>query len=141
MTNDYCLVYKLPTHSQHNMASGYPYIEVPLDSQRKEIRLLHFADVNQTDTTLPLRCTVAKTTLLPTALEEYHAISYVWGDATRRKDMLIDGFIVDVPESTESALRRLHRHKVLQNRKKRRHLRESEILIWIDAVCINQHDM
>jgi hypothetical protein len=54
----------------------------------------------------------------------YETISYVWGDPTIRGEMTLNGRKMDVPASSEAALRRM-RHQ------------DRERIVWIDAVCIN----
>ena len=58
----------------------------------------------------------------------YEAVSYCWGDATKRFFVVVDGYPVNVPASAEYALRGL------------RHSHNDRVL-WIDAVCINQADI
>src|SRR5271154_3222751 len=60
----------------------------------------------------------------------YVALSYVWGDPARKKDLNIDGKVVRITESLDTALR---------------HLRSfggniTSRPLWIDALCINQDD-
>ncbi len=123
------------------MAIGYPYDRIPLSSERKEIRLLSFSDTDQIDKTKPLQCTLTQTSLLTDPVEEYYAISYTWGDATKRSQLIIDDTNVHVLENTESALRRLHRHKRLRTKGKQSEVDTSPVLLWIDSVCINQSDV
>ena len=56
---------------------------------------------------------------------EYNALSYVWGDASDLTTMLCDGLLFHITRNLHDALSqiRLNRH---------------EILLWVDAVCINQ---
>jgi hypothetical protein len=57
---------------------------------------------------------------------EYETLSYVWGDPTVTKPIILDGEIFEVTTNLESALR---------------HIRKSwPRLLWVDAVCINQTD-
>ena len=58
----------------------------------------------------------------------YHALSYVWGDETVRKPILLNGSTFDVTINLESALLRLRGSKVFVSK------------VWIDAICINQSD-
>ncbi|KAI1126731.1 heterokaryon incompatibility protein-domain-containing protein [Nemania abortiva] len=58
----------------------------------------------------------------------YEALSYVWGDPSRRKPVLVNDRPFQATENLESALRNLrypNRHRV----------------VWIDAMCINQNDV
>lgn len=58
---------------------------------------------------------------------EYTAISYAWGDGIDTKTLLLDGIPVTVGISLYEALEAL------------RHTTEV-ILVWVDALCINQTD-
>jgi hypothetical protein len=57
----------------------------------------------------------------------YEAVSYVWGRFTGTKDIEIGGHICIVPASSEDVLQAVR-------------YRDTERLIWIDAICINQTD-
>lgn len=57
----------------------------------------------------------------------YEALSYVWGDASLRRWIYLKKSSFDVTKSLEVALRHL-RHE------------DSERIMWIDAICINQRD-
>lgn len=57
---------------------------------------------------------------------EYAAISYTWGPASVRATIVVDGLPLDVPKSSEEALRFA--------------LEAAELPVWIDAICINQLD-
>jgi hypothetical protein len=62
----------------------------------------------------------------------YQALSYSWGRPSEREKghILLDGIKHPVTETLEAALRRL-RHEDGQNK----------LLIWVDALCINQTDL
>ncbi|KAI1758563.1 HET-domain-containing protein [Hypoxylon sp. FL1150] len=57
----------------------------------------------------------------------YEALSYVWGDANKRRPISVDGQHFEVAENLYLALRRLRRAA-------------SPRVMWIDAICINQKD-
>lgn len=59
---------------------------------------------------------------------EYRALSYVWGDATIRELITVNGTPHTVTSNLAVALRNI------------RHADEA-IAIWIDALCINQQDI
>ncbi|KAL1840183.1 hypothetical protein VTJ49DRAFT_713 [Mycothermus thermophilus] len=63
--------------------------------------------------------------------EPYEAISYVWGDPTKRRDVTIDGVTLSVTENLHSALSAF-RHTPSDGRVRR---------LWADALCINQEDL
>jgi hypothetical protein len=57
----------------------------------------------------------------------YFALSYCWGDAKARTEIKVNGQQVSVTKSLECALRYLR--KV-----------DEDVVIWADAICINQQD-
>jgi hypothetical protein len=131
---------------------GFDYSRVPIDSGRKEIRLL---DVQATSVqpgigTSPnltqLRCVLRKGSLVN--CPPFQALSYVWGDEKDRKTISLAedlgsslaalpvhhstpqpaSFSISVTSNLESALCHLQR--------------EDEIVtLWVDALCINQDDV
>ncbi|KAL8781988.1 MAG: hypothetical protein Q9213_005753 [Squamulea squamosa] len=62
---------------------------------------------------------------------DYTALSYVWGDATDRQDILLDGHRFSVTKSLYDAISHLRDAFEVDKR---------ELHIWADAVCINQDD-
>jgi hypothetical protein len=58
----------------------------------------------------------------------YNALSYVWGSKIGTQRFLCDGQTVLITPNCESALRHL--------RDKRK-----EVILWVDAICINQEDL
>lgn len=92
------------------------------------IRLILLQPSNDLET--PLECELISTTLShyqDDLLEHYTALSYVWGDPSRRVTMKVDGQTLSITASLDTALR---------------HLRDQSRIrrIWADAVCINQND-
>ena len=78
----------------------------------------------------PLQCTLLHTTLSQCdrdIIDHYTALSYVWGNATQRGNILINNSLMDITVTLESALR---------------HIRDEYrvVRIWADALCINQTD-
>ncbi|KAH8789205.1 heterokaryon incompatibility protein-domain-containing protein [Hyaloscypha finlandica] len=58
----------------------------------------------------------------------YYALSYTWGDAADVRYILLNGWEVPVTANLEVALRALRKL-------------EEDCCFWIDALCINQHDI
>lgn len=59
--------------------------------------------------------------------DKYEALSYVWGDASKKRTITVNDLLFQATENLEVALRHLRyrdRHRVL----------------WIDSMCINQND-
>lgn len=61
---------------------------------------------------------------------DFAALSYVWGDETKRKDILVNNVVVSVTENLEIALRHLAADGYF----------EDDFKLWVDALCINQTD-
>jgi hypothetical protein len=62
---------------------------------------------------------------------DYVALSYVWGDATVKRTIFVDGTPMAITQNLEAALYQLRNYpRVKQG-----------FRIWADAVCINQDDL
>ncbi|KAL1842768.1 hypothetical protein VTJ49DRAFT_4253 [Mycothermus thermophilus] len=104
--------------------SPSPYKYTPLSPDvDDEIRLLYLEPGSGND---PIVFTLHPARLSQTPA--YEAISYNWGDATQRADVLCDGKGLSITVSLFSALRRLRRPHSVR-------------VLWADAVCINQDDI
>ncbi|KAI0414690.1 heterokaryon incompatibility protein-domain-containing protein [Xylaria grammica] len=57
----------------------------------------------------------------------YVALSYAWGDATIRRSIKVGSHVVSLTESLVVALEHLQHH-------------EKTLVVWADAICINQSD-
>jgi hypothetical protein len=75
--------------------------------------------------THPISCTLETTS--STENPNYFALSYVWGDPTLSKRILVNGTKVSITENLYIALRHLQ-HET------------NVVTIWIDAFCINEGD-
>ncbi|KAH7350721.1 heterokaryon incompatibility protein-domain-containing protein, partial [Rhexocercosporidium sp. MPI-PUGE-AT-0058] len=83
------------------------------------------------DLVAAIRCSLVSTTLQTChddLVDKYTALSYVWGDARERKEILVDGTGLDITASLDLALR---------------HVRDPVkiIRVWADGICINQQDV
>jgi hypothetical protein len=60
-------------------------------------------------------------------IDHFIALSYVWGDEDDTRDIIVDGYTVNVTANLEAALR---------------HIRDGKrpVRVWADALCINQLD-
>jgi hypothetical protein len=116
------------------MATGYPYERLPLDPARRQIRVLSFRkEVGACKK--PLRCKLALVDLEDHDNVQYFAISYAWGDVSERRAIYIDGYDVNVPANAYAALEHISgdgRDSV--------DAYAGELCLWIDSVCISQHD-
>ena len=59
----------------------------------------------------------------------FDALSYVWGDGTRSREILIDGKPLPITANLYAALRDLQTESCM-----------GDTLVWADAICINQED-
>ena len=76
----------------------------------------------------PIRCRIQYANLDDASIPSYDALSYCWGDVSSTKAIIIDDATsFGITANLHSALKRL------------RGINVSKIL-WVDAICINQHD-
>ena len=111
-----------PNSSIDDIGLRFPYTEVPIDSARRQIRLLTL-HAGEWDT--PVRCTVSSATL--DCKPAYKALSYAWGNDTTPADVVVNGQSFSVHKNLHTILRRL-----------RRGPRGKDMVLWVDAICINQ---
>lgn len=85
---------------------------------------------------------------MPQAIDAapYEAISYVWGDPQKRRDITIDGVTLSVTENLHGALTAFRHRPVAGsseelNAGKAPAQRQQVRRLWVDAVCINQEDL
>ncbi|KIN02564.1 hypothetical protein OIDMADRAFT_160053 [Oidiodendron maius Zn] len=113
-----------------------------LTPHQKRVRLVHVLPENQSsslsasanwnqcdphpfDPKTLVSCTISHVSLddKPT----YTALSYSWGDPSLTSPIIVDGSLIRVTRNLESALRHLR-------------LPDQTILLWVDALCINQEN-
>jgi hypothetical protein len=95
----------------------YRYDPLPIDSDTPVIRLVTLLPGYD----LSIKCTLTQVSLLDRPC--YEALSYCWGDASKRKTIVCNEKTLSITESLYNALRRMqNEHSVL----------------WIDAICIDQ---
>ncbi|TID18699.1 heterokaryon incompatibility protein [Venturia nashicola] len=97
---------------------GYPY--TPL--RPKEFRLVEISPM----TALAIKCKIFHA--FAENLPQYVAISYAWGDAGDRKEMILDGHTISVTASLHGALEVVRR-------------KNEAVFVWADVLCINQQDI
>jgi hypothetical protein len=62
-------------------------------------------------------------------INQYVALSYVWGSSTETRDIIVNGCTLTISASLESTLRNI------------RHWNGFDVLrLWVDAICVNQAD-
>ena len=101
------------------------YSSIPLDNDKREIRLLR---VLPGEFNSQIRCDLFKSSLVKPP--RYKALSYVWGDSSNRRKIVVNGNDVSVTANLELALRRL-----------RAHADGTPLTLWVDALCINQNNL
>lgn len=102
---------------------GAPYAH--LDSTQGEIRLLELTPGNyDDDLTITLHIES-----LGRELPEYHALSYAWGQGISSQNAFVDGKGTVIGRNLDCALRHI------------RCTLAEPILMWVDALCINQQDL
>ena len=73
-----------------------------------------------------------KITLFPSSISDclnrYAALSYTWGDPNSRVKISCDGFLFHITSNLHSALTKLR-------------LPDLGLMLWVDAICINQNDL
>jgi hypothetical protein len=100
----------------------FPYTEVPIDSARRQIRLLTL-HAGEWDT--PVRCTVSSAAL--DSKPTFKALSYTWGKDETPAGIVVNSQSFSVYKNLHTILRRL-----------RRGPKGQDMVLWIDAICINQ---
>lgn len=97
-----------------------------LDPNLREIRILTLVASSAPQDQIECKLSKASLTALH-VLPPYVALSYTWGDATKRAAITVDGQLYLATDNLKVALQ---------------HLRDSrnDIYLWIDAICINQDD-
>ncbi|KAE8444914.1 hypothetical protein EG329_014162, partial [Mollisiaceae sp. DMI_Dod_QoI] len=75
-----------------------------------------------------VRCRLIKTDLPSAVSSSYDALSYRWGSSLPKRDIVLDGRQVLVRFNLRDALKKLE-------------YAQTERLLWVDAICINQDDI
>jgi hypothetical protein len=99
------------------------YGSLPLEPAQHEIRLL---EIHPGDFDADIECTLLKSSLDNNKV--YRALSYHWGESTHRCFITVNGQGLSITTNLDIALRHL-RHQELR------------LVIWCDAICINQADI
>ncbi|KAH8749956.1 heterokaryon incompatibility protein-domain-containing protein [Hyaloscypha sp. PMI_1271] len=99
---------------------GYYEFSLELD----EIRLLELQPAEQLSE--PIRCRLIKAVL--SNLPPYEALSYVWGDPNETFPIEVNRRSFHVTTNLLAGLKHIRRQR-------------SSVWLWIDAICINQHNI
>jgi hypothetical protein len=122
-TSDRNVISSYVEEEQKIISQPGPYRYQTLDSKSNEIRLLRIPK----KTTSP--CTPLQYTLFHTHLKDskFLALSYCWGSHTLSHTMTINNHSMPITESLATALASLQSQS-------------HDVLLWADAICINQKD-
>jgi hypothetical protein len=97
-----------------------------LKAEDFEIRLLTI--LPSADFSAPISCRIHVTALAQSPPPKYRALSYVWGDPRNTLEISLNGVSLQVTINLASALRHIRD-------------KEEEVVLWADAICINQEDL
>jgi hypothetical protein len=114
----------LPEIQTTRPASEEADVYRPLNENTREIRLAHI---------LPTQHEEVQVELQVVSLDDspvYEALSYVWGDPGITKPIIVNGRQMNVTVSLEAAFRKF-----------RQQADGAVVVIWADAICINQKDI
>jgi hypothetical protein len=107
-----------------NPAAGPAGIYQQLSTEKEEIRLLTVERPSSASS--PLECSIHKTSL--NNCGKYVALSYTWGDENDTVPLELQGQTLHVTRNLDSALRDISQMA-------------GKVVIWADALCINQTDL
>jgi Heterokaryon incompatibility protein (HET) len=103
----------------------------PLDKSRREIRLLEIFPAAKKDDVVACRVHTASLDDDPS----YVALSYVWGDGSTKKEIVLDNKTFAISENLASVLKAIRSHVMPK------WADDSPLRMWADAICINQDDV
>ncbi|KAF5705769.1 hypothetical protein FMUND_11937 [Fusarium mundagurra] len=121
-------IFKTPENTMFYSANLYQ----SLDKSKQEIRLIEIS--TQTGDDGILECKLLPATLLTDARKQYLALSYCAGDPTDTKEILVNGVRCKI-------FANLHHALVLARQYWIRSSGEGQLRLWVDQLCINQHDL
>jgi hypothetical protein len=97
-----------------------------LKAEDFEIRLLTI--LPSADFSAPINCRIHVTVLAQAPPPKYRALSYVWGDPGNTLEIFLNDVSFQVTVNLASALQHIRD-------------KEEEVVLWADAICINQEDL
>jgi hypothetical protein len=108
------------------MTGTHKYQYQTLVEDGRSIRLLRL--LPGAHAAMKVECELFHAQIGTAAQPPYEALSYTWGDAAQTVDIGLSGSAFPATVNLEAALRALRRP-------------DSERVLWVDAVCINQDDL
>ncbi|KAI1799445.1 heterokaryon incompatibility protein-domain-containing protein [Daldinia bambusicola] len=100
--------------------------------KQNEVRFIEILPSDAEET--PVSCLLKAVELGPNV--RYAALSYVWGDPKVTCDIVVNGVVMPVTTSLESALRQFRKTGFPEDAEFGRVTQ-----LWVDAICINQKDI
>ena len=107
------------------MEQTYRYRPLPVDKSGLHTRVLVLQPSLHYDA--PLACILREVSLADKRCPRYMALSYVWGAKHGDRPITCEGKTILITKNCDEALRSLRR-------------RWRRIVIWVDAICIDQSD-
>lgn len=101
------------------------YRNLRLDPSQKDIRVLRILPGRQDE---PLFTVLQVNSLNNTTQRPYDCLSYVWGNVKDTEPITVNNEVLHVTKNLVRCLRHLRHQK-------------QELVLWVDAVCINQGDL
>ncbi|KAI1036957.1 hypothetical protein LB505_011945 [Fusarium chuoi] len=120
-------IFKTPENTIFYSANLYQ----GLSKSKQEIRLIELS--TQTGSHGIIECKLLPATLLTDARKQYLALSYCAGDPTDTKEILVNGVTCNIFANLHQALVLARRYWIQSSEK-------GPLRLWIDQLCINQHD-
>jgi hypothetical protein len=111
----------------------------PLDTSRRQIRLVEIFPATSANDTEPVQCRLTVKYL--DNAPPYLALSYVWGDATITQDIILNGMPRSVTTNLAAALWHFRKFGMPGETESEMRQVGSDQFLWIDAICINQKDL
>ncbi|KAF5632727.1 hypothetical protein F52700_6264 [Fusarium sp. NRRL 52700] len=121
-------IFKTPENSTFYSANLYQ----DLDKSKQEIRLIEISTKSAGDGVL--ECKLLPATLLSDARKQYLALSYCAGDPADTNEIMVNGVTCNI-------FANLHHALVLARRTWIRSSGQGPLRVWVDQLCINQHDL
>ncbi|KAF5542939.1 hypothetical protein FNAPI_9827 [Fusarium napiforme] len=121
-------IFKTPENTTFYSANLYQ----SLNKSNQEIRLIEIS--TQTGDDGILECKLLPATLLTDARKQYLALSYCAGDSTDTKEILVNGVSCNIFANLHHALTLARGYWI-------RSSEERPLRLWVDQLCINQHDL
>ena len=107
------------------MVSRAPFQHEPLE-QPASIRVVELSPAEEYNEEIICQLRIVDLDASP----KYEAISYVWGSANDKADVLCDGKLLQIPQNLATALRNLRFGSSASSR-----------VLWADSICIDQSNI